>query len=525
MKVRSPRSSKSSQRSSARQSMTRWPALVLIPALIVAGALFGQDDDAPADDAIADAQPEALGPVIASADSLGAFWFCSGGTGIAGGAADHTVVAINSSDEPRTVTITVYGTRAEGGERPEPVAQQASIAAYGRLQWRLGDLLAAEFVSATVEVDGGGVVVERIVQGPTGADAGPCSSTASDAWSVPVGGTDTTADNTQRREILVFFNPFPADAVLDVRFSTDSGERGVPDKFLGLVVPGRGVVAADVAAFDVTVSPEVNAMVTARAGRVVVDRLQMYNPPEPGGVALSTGIPALSGTWVFPAGNVNSARREALVVANPGELPAEVDVEIRPEDSELSTEPFELTVQPRRHVLLDLAAEERMNELLSQNAAYSIIVRTADGTSVAAERVLRVPPDQPGAGAATGDGSAIAGNKLVAEMSGAQPGSLLTLFNPSEDSVAQVKVSIIANGQLIDPLGATDIAIQPGRRVTLPVESLATGTFAVLLESTTPVMAERDVILPVDRYLAMAPVDAASARVVDLSVFDVSDGN
>ena len=365
------------------------------------------------------------------------------------------------------------------------------------------------------------MTVERRVSGAPGADAGLCSSTASPNWSVPVGGTDTTAANAIRREILVFFNPFPADAVLDVRFSTDSGDRGTPEDFRGFVVPGRGVVAVDLANADVILSQEVTAEVVARTGRVVVDRLELF--AQPGvvtGMALSTGVPTTAESWIFPAGQISATRGELLVVANPGDLPAEVDVEIRPEKADLAPEPFELTVQPHRHVTLNLATEERMQELLAQAASFSIIVRTADGTAVAAERIAWVPPGQPGVGVATSTGTAIAGTTLVADLTGAQPGSLLTVFNPSTESVAQVEIQILANGAVTTPLGDDEIQIQPGRRFSIPVESLATGEYAVVLRSSVPVTAERDVVLPVDRYLAGAAVDASSAQLLDLSFFD-----
>ena len=159
---------------STRPSSARWPALILIPALLIAAALFAQTDDDPAEATVTELQPQAFGPVIAGPESLGAFWFCSGGTGNPGGIADHQVVAINTTDVTRTATITVYGSRGENGERPEPVTRQATLTAFGRTQWRLGDLVNAAYVSATVEIDGGGVTVEHRVNGPQGADAGLC---------------------------------------------------------------------------------------------------------------------------------------------------------------------------------------------------------------------------------------------------------------------------------------------------------------------------------------------------------------
>ncbi|HEX7094824.1 MAG TPA: DUF5719 family protein, partial [Acidimicrobiales bacterium] len=432
------------------------------------------------------------------------------------------------------VDVVVYGSRPAGGEPPAPASVALAAKPYTRVELRLGDFLAADYVSATVGVDGGGVLVEHRVNGPQGSDRAPCSSVSSPTWTVPVGATDTTAANALAREVLVFFNPFPADAVLDPRFSTEAGERGTPEDLIGLVVPGRSVVAVDLAAADLTVSTEVAAQITARAGRVVVDRIQTYADPETGraGVALSPGVPASAAAWVFPVGELGPNRRELLVVANQGELPADVDVEVRPLVDDMAPEPFELTVQPNRHVALDLWSEIAQRQAMSapptsepqpptiaQPVPYTLVVRTADGTQVSAERLTWGVPGQPGGGVSVSNGSAVAGTRLVADLTGAEAGSRLVLFNPSTESVARVQLSIIGDGQRREPAAVTTVDVEPGSSRAVPVEQLGSGQLVVIMESSSPVVAERDMVEGTERSIATAVPDADTVSMLDLLVF------
>jgi hypothetical protein len=500
----------------------RWPALILIPALL--GAAWMLDDAEPG------AEPEppdtqVLGSLIASDESLGAFWFCAGGTGVAGGAADHTISVVNTSDQDRVATYTVYGSRPDGGERPAPVPLVGRVPAYGRVDIRLGDLLAADFVSATVEIDGGGVLVEHKITGPAGGvDRGPCSSVTSPTWTVPVGTTDTTAANAKARELLVFFNPYPADAVLDVTFSTEDGERA-PEPFNGFVVPGRSVVGIDLTAAPVTLADEVAAEVVARAGRVVVDRIQIYNEPATrSGLALSSGVATAAEGWSFPVGGLSPTRSEVVVVYNPGDVAAEVDVEVRPAVSDAAVagvEPFELTIQPHRHELLDLTNEERLQEMRAVGTPYSLIVRSADGTRVSAERLAWVTPGQPGAGVATSTGTAVAGLRLVADMAGAEAGSSLVLVNPSTETIARVELTILdpTSASVTEPVGASSYELEPGARRVIDIQDLATGSFVVLVDSNVPIVGEREVIIAGDRYEAIAVPAADGAIVAEPSLF------
>ena len=121
-----------------------------------------------------------------------------------------------------------------------------------------------------VELDGGEAVVEMTTTGPLGNSVTPCASTASPTWYFAEG--LTTLDAT---EILVVFNPFPEDAVVDFVFTTEEGQV-TPQALTGLSVQGRGVTAVNVGDY-VQRREAVAARVSARTGRLVVTRIETFD--------------------------------------------------------------------------------------------------------------------------------------------------------------------------------------------------------------------------------------------------------
>ena len=221
----------------------RWPAIVVIVGLLVAAFLFDGADESTT---TSTAPAATFGAVVAKTDSLSALWFCNGGTAVDNGIADHRVILVNTTDAVRTGSLTAYASKPAQGARPAPVRVTWTLAPHARAEYRLADVVGkAPYASATIEVAGGGVLVEHRAVGTAGDDSGPCASSASGTWYVPIGTTATVGDAPIARELLVFFNPVPGDAVVDVAFSTDTGFRGTPEVFKGLVVPGGAVVGVD----------------------------------------------------------------------------------------------------------------------------------------------------------------------------------------------------------------------------------------------------------------------------------------
>jgi hypothetical protein len=501
----------------------RWPALLVIVALIVAAFLFADDEP---ERAAEGAPPQVVaGPVMARADAMSSLWFCNGGTAVDNGVADHRVVMSNTTAEPRSGTITVYASKPAAGARPAPVRKQWTLAPYARAEYRLAEVIGqAEYASATVEVAGGGVLVEHRVSGPLGFDRGPCTSSASNTWYVPIGTTSTfvqagtTAPPPVARELLVFFNPFPGDAVIDAQFSTDTGRRDTTELFKGLVIPGGSVVGVDLAAAGVAVSSEVAASVTTRSGRVVVDRIQLFDDGQARrGLAASSGLGGPAPAWVFAAGRSGGGRQERLVVFNPNDAPSEVDVEVRPEDAARPVEPFQLTVQPHQHTQLDLQSQPRLAELVTAGGAYAVVVRTADGSAVVAERQVLVTPGSPGAGVGVSSGTSTAATRWYADVADAdQPGSSLVLFNPNVESLAQVNLRILANGASVAPPASAALELAPGARKVVPLSDLGSGTFTVVVQSSAAVVAERELVGANDRAVAGAVPDSAALAPLEL---------
>lgn len=498
----------------------RWPAIVLVPALIVGAALMGERGSSK-DAAAAGNATVRTGAQIAAPDALSSVWFCAGGTGVDGGAADHRVAIVNTTPQPRTGRLTAYASAGADGKRAQPVSKPVSLAPYARADIRLAEVLAAPYVGATVELDGGGVLVEHSVTGPGGSDRAPCSSTASTNWFVPVGATSTAAPDTKIRETLVFLNPFPGDAVLDAEFTTETGVRGTPEVFKALVVPGRAVVAVDLAHAGVTVAAEVSTAITVRSGRVVVDRIQTFDEPSRKGVALSGGVGATAVDWLFASGKLDATRAERLVVFNPNDDQADVDVEVRPDDQSLAFEPFELGVRPHQHTVLDLAKEPRLKELVDRGASYTLFVRSVDGLPVAAERLVTVAPGAAGAGVAAGSGSSVAATRLVADIAAADAGSKLVLANPSTRTIAQVTLSLLVNGQKISPPHAATVEVPPGASKSVDIADLGAPPYAVLIESTSMVVADRELVASGDRAILSAVPDATAMAEPDARMFDV----
>src|SRR5690606_2467537 len=100
--------------------------------------------------------------------------------------------------------------------------------------------------------------------------------------------------------------------------------------------------------------------------------------------------------------------------------------------------------------------------LVAQGVPYTLVVRTADGTDVTAERMVWSTPETAGGGISTSTGSAVAGRRLSADMTGAEAGSVLVVFNPSTQTVARVTVSIVGGGVQRDRIGPASFDIRPG---------------------------------------------------------------
>lgn len=499
----------------------RLTSLVVLAGAIAAGLVFEAGE---ADDPVEDVTPVVPGVAMPTArpePTLSSTWFCAGGTARDGGSADHVVLIANPTDEARTATITVLTGEVapapalpdDGGDGEEgegetttttssttttaavpttvvpPTVERVEVPAWDRVAVRLGDLVEAELAGAVVEVDGGDVAVEHQVTGDLGRATAPCASTASPTWSVPWG--VTTRGN---RELLVFMNPFPDDATVDIAFATDEGVRDTA-RFQGFVVPGRSVVGAFIDQ-DVTRKGQVSAQIQVRGGRLVVDRIQLFDGTDGRrGLTLGLGVPAPAETWVFPAGEAGEGLFEQVVVFNPRDEVAEVEVEVRLDefDEEVGPpEPFELTVPPGRYALVDLQTEERIPD----GEGHSIFVRSLNGVPVTAERVNAAgdPAENEGITSVTGAPYGAPTWYLVAGGPSTEQNrdQIIVILNLSDEEEVTYDLIGFDNGQTIAIQGQQDQTIAPGSRAVVRLgDHLDRDELAVVVQADGPVVVER----------------------------------
>lgn len=337
----------------------RWLPFVVLVALAAAAFFVNRSlTDDPPTSAVVKVASTRL-PVAAESGALSTAWYCSGGTAVGeDGIAELSVVIANAAAEPTTADVTVVD--EDGGQE----ATTIDVPAYGRTRVTAADVLRGEWVGMTVEVLGGDVAVEREVVGPNGYDVSPCSSHAATEWFVPSGSTVIGAE-----EYLVLFNPFPAATSVDVSFATDEGPLA-PRPLQGLTVAGHSVRLVPIDSLPAR-RAQIATRVEARSGRLVVDRLQIYDgtgdamggegadaatSPPPRGLAASSAIPQAALQWVFPQGRNDVDVRNQVAIYNPGTDTAEVDLLITFEDPTRTpeVEPVAVTIPAGEQRLVDL---------------------------------------------------------------------------------------------------------------------------------------------------------------------------
>jgi Family of unknown function (DUF5719) len=532
----------------------RGPVLVGM-ALALAGAVVASEGRAETPTAApAGAQPGVQMPALPDGDVLASTWYCAAGTAESR-LADHTVVVVNPGDQRVSGTVSIYsgrvapppepvvtsredeeaassddeaataedgagpggdaseaaeaGDAADGaptdttGEGPsvadpwdrEPgdalapgvVDQPFEVAAHGRYQLRLSDVVTAPLAAALVEA-GGPVVVEHAVSGKAGRDIGPCASAASSEWHTAWGATVRGS-----RELLVLFNPFPSATTVDVDFSTDDGIRE-PVRYQGLPIPAGGVIGLDVGD-DVSREPVVAASVHTRSGSIVVERLVISDgsrKPYPEGLALALAAPRPLEAWAFADGRLTDERQEWIVVYNPTDERAEVDVSVRPplEEGQPPPTPFRLSIRPGRYETINYGEDERV----PPQFGHSTLVRSANGVPVVAERVQAAPADARRGDVSVSLGAAFADRSwyFTSAARDSEGTTRIVVANPDLRQPARVSITAMIDGEALTPDELTGVELGPGVRkeIRLPDEVVGP-TASYEVEADRPVLAER----------------------------------
>ncbi|MEQ1701083.1 MAG: DUF5719 family protein [Ilumatobacteraceae bacterium] len=315
---------------------------VLLPALLVGVAAMGEGTPATVPSFAAASSPAM--PFVPHDGFINSTWFCAGvpmGEGEGG-----SVTIANPADAPLTGVLTAF-TDAEATlevELPFDVPSRDSLTI------DLADVQpAGTYVSAMVEIAGGGGFVEQQADHPDGSAVSPCSNSTSATWYFA---DNYTLNGSQ--EDLVITNPFPDQAIVDISFASNDGQRS-PPALQGVPIPGNSVLVRDQTylAKDEAV---LGVSIVASRGRVVVGRAQQYLG-ERQGYSMTLGSPAPSTTWTFADGQ-NDGNFERYSIYNPGEEQAVIAPVFLGVNSENYVPPDLIVIEPGRVASLNIADVE-----------------------------------------------------------------------------------------------------------------------------------------------------------------------
>jgi hypothetical protein len=335
-------------------------------------------------------------------------------------------------------------------------------------------------VAAEVDLDGGLAVVEQQVTGSLGASISPCASSASTNWYFAEGNTSKDAVF-----LLSLFNPFPADAIVDLSFATDQGH-AVPDAFQGLVVPGRSMIVVNIGD-HVRRRDEVSTSVSARSGRVIAGKVQSYSGGGRKGIALVLGASRLGTTWYLPDGFFSDGVTERFHLYNPSSKEAQVQLSVALEQG--AAEPFDITVPPGDRFTLVASSESR----IPKGDAHAVTAESTNGVPVVVERTIDslLPAPRQGYTDILGARDAATSWLLAAGGATEQFDEWVVVLNTSRRT-AHVDFTALANGQTLPIDGLQDTAIPPGQRRGFRIgDHIKRPDLPMVITADAPIVIER----------------------------------
>jgi hypothetical protein len=406
-------------------------------------------------------------PAVFEGDLLSTSWFCPGGPTADGRSTSVTI--FNSTNDPREVTVSAVNDAGNRASTP------LTLPPRNRAVVNLGDLAPGAQTSATVAVYGGGVAVEQTVVGRTGVSTSPCADRASSTWYLADGTTTADASLT-----LVLYNPFPDDAVVDISLTTV--ERTLqPPNLQGAVIPGQSVRIVDLGQ-QAQREEVVSTSVKGRGSRLVVGRIQSADNPARHGFSAGLAASQAQQTWWLPDGDKGDGISERLVVFNPGDLEASVELSFLPAAGDGAVQ-SNVVVPPSSFSVVDV------NALAEVPAGpHSVLVNVVgDQTPVVVERVLTRPLDNAPATTVLLGSQITVPSWYVIEPS-IIPGGVLVVMNSAGVPTTAAIKAIGPAGAVAVP-GLEEVPVPAGGSVTVTLPDNV-GPFPLMVEGGQPVVVE-----------------------------------
>ena len=339
------------------------------------------------------------------------------------------------------------------------------------------------FVSAMVEVYGGGGFVEQRADSASGSAVSPCSNSTSSSWYFADGYTLEGS-----REDLVITNPFPSDAIISIREATSTEARS-PAILQSLLVKANSILV--IPSEKLAKQELVLAItVTSVRGRVVVGRAQEYvTTVGRAGFTMTLGAPSLGDQFFFADGEVGpNVVAERYSIYNASDTEAVVNavfLGIDPASGFVNPEPISI---PAGNVVSLIAGDVpgipqgRHGAVFSTETSGSIIVeraitrQTADifATSV----VMGSPPEF-----ASTRWSMAVGTDLAVE-------NILVVLNVT-GAAGTVTVKTLGAGGEVPVPGMEAIDLPAGGVITIGVSDSTALGHPLVVESTQRIFVER----------------------------------
>ena len=424
-------------------------------------------------------------PFVPSGSFVTSSWFCpgvpNGGDGLGG-----SVVVANPGDELLTGRVTVFSSEPDVASVSRPV----EVSGRGRVELRLADLQpVGSFLSAMVEIDNGGGVVEQMAQHPAGRSIAACSNATSSNWYFAEGFTVGGSS-----EQLVLTNPYADTATVSIGFATASatGERR-PPAFQGFPVPAGSVRVIELASLGFRNEPVVAVQVNATRGRVVAGRQQHYVGGGRLGASMTLGAASLASTEYFADGESGgSTISERYSLYNPTDDAITVSaVFLGVALSDAFANDSELDVPAHSVVTFDPSTVEGLPV-----GRHAVVFSTLTTASMVVERAL-----------VRSTGSSSSGNGVVTVVGGAPDtsastrwtmgigtdvavdGALVVLNIDGLDGT--VTVAALGPGGLLPVPGLEGLPIPAGAIVTIPLTDPGVIGKSLVVSSTRQVYVER----------------------------------
>jgi hypothetical protein len=455
----------------------RIPMLAVTIVGAVAIAVTAPDEPAATTPTFA-AVPQPWMPAVPTASAVTSTWFCPGvpASGAAGTAGD--IVVANAGTDAMTGRITFMAGEGQSVQAPLSVApnSRAVVSAAASLQ--------APYVSAVVEIDGGGGLVEQRATQDAGSSVTPCTTDTSAHWYLAEG---FTAEESN--EQLVLSNPFDQSVIVDIGFATDEGSRQPPE-LQGYPIPPRSVQVIDLDSIAARDEAQVAVSVVATKGTLVVGRAQLYKGGGRLGYSMTLASPALRPQWWFANGSKGGGISERFSIYNA----SAADVQVQP--LYLGVPAGQVTVDP-----IDVPAGEVVT-YTSDNVAglpdgrHAVVFDAVDfSQSLVVERAITrtidaVPTTSVLPGAVSRPDGQVPTTWTLAIGPGEPTDEGLVVYN-STNQAATVTVQAVTATGLQNVPGLEAVPLPEAGLAALPLTDPSAIDAQLVVRSTTPVFVER----------------------------------